>query len=83
VGAPVTVLETAGEGGPYGMALLAAYMLQKTEGESLEDYLDNRVFADAKSVSLTADPADIEGFSAFLERYRKAMPLEMLAPEVL
>ena len=83
VGAPVTVLETAGEGGPYGMALLAAYMLQKAEGESLEDYLDNRVFADAKSVSLTADPADIEGFSAFLERYRKAMPLEMLAPEVL
>jgi sugar (pentulose or hexulose) kinase len=83
VGAPVTVMETAGEGGPYGMALLAAYMLWKGEGESLEDYLDNRVFADARSVTLTADPADIEGFSAFLERYRKALPLEMLAPEVL
>ena len=42
-----------------------------------------RVFADAKSVTLTADPEEIEGFSTFLERYRKAMPLEMLAPEVL
>jgi hypothetical protein len=58
-------------------------MLWKNEGESLEDYLDNRVFADAKSVTLTADPEEIEGFSTFLERYRKAMPLEMLAPEVL
>ena len=65
------------------MALLAAYMLRKADGESLEDYLDNRVFADAKSVTLTADPADIEGFSAFLDRYKKALPLEMLAPEVL
>ena len=83
VGAPVTVMETAGEGGPYGMALLAAYMLQKAEGESLEDYLDNRVFADAKSATIMADPADIEGFAAFLARYQKALPLEKLAPEVL
>ena len=51
--------------------------------ESLEDYLDNRVFADAKSVTLSADPAEIEGFSAFLARYRRALPLEKLAPEVL
>ena len=83
VGAPVSVMETAGEGGPYGMALLAAYMLWKREGESLEDYLDSRVFADARSSTVMAEPADIAGFSAFLERYRKALPLEKLATEVL
>ena len=46
--APVTCMETAGEGGPYGMALLAAYMLRKNEGETLEQYLNDRVFAGAK-----------------------------------
>ncbi|MBR7190142.1 MAG: FGGY-family carbohydrate kinase, partial [Oscillospiraceae bacterium] len=50
VHAPVTVTETAGEGGPYGMALLAAYMLWRDEGESLPDYLDSKVFAGAKSI---------------------------------
>ncbi len=81
VGAPVSVMETAGEGGPYGMALLGAYMLWKDEGESLADYLDNKVFADAKSSTLMADPADVEGFNRFLERYRKALPVEKLATE--
>ena len=83
VNTPVSVMETAGEGGPYGMALLAAYMLWKEEGESLPDYLDNKVFADAKSVTLTADRTDVEGFASFLSRYRKALSLERAATEVL
>ena len=83
VGAPVSVMETAGEGGPYGMALLAAYMLWKEDGESLEDYLDHKVFANAKSSTMMADEADIAGFAAFLERYRKALPMERCATEVL
>ena len=83
VGAPVSVMETAGEGGPYGMALLGAYMLWKDEGESLADYLDNKVFAEAKSSTLMADPADVEGFNRFLERYRKALPVEKLATETI
>ena len=83
VGAPVSVMETAGEGGPYGMALLGAYMLRKDEGESLEDYLDNKVFADAKAVSLMAEPSDIAGFAKFLERYERALPMEKCATEVL
>ena len=83
VGAPVSVMETAGEGGPYGMALLAAYMLWKDEGETLEDYLDNKVFADAVSVTLMAEASDIAGFSAFLSRYMKALPMERCATEVL
>ena len=83
VGTPVSVMETAGEGGPYGMALLGAYMLWHEEGESLPDYLDNKVFAGAKSSTLTATQEDIDGFNAFLARYQKALPLERLATELL
>ena len=83
VGAPVSVMETAGEGGPYGMALLCAYMLWKDKGETLADYLDNKVFADAKSATLMAEPSDVAGFSAFLSRYKKALPMERAATEVL
>ena len=83
VGAPVSVMETAGEGGPYGMALLAAYMLWKDAGETLEDYLDNKVFANAKSSTLMADASDIAGFNLFLSRYKNALPLERTATEVL
>ena len=83
VGAPVSVMETAGEGGPYGMALLAAYMLWKQEGESLPDYLDGKVFADAKSATLMADAADVAGFNAFLTGYKKALPVEKAATELL
>ena len=83
VGAPVSVMETAGEGGPYGMALLAAYMLWKREGESLADYLDRAVFAEAKTSTLEADAADAAGFSVFLARYQKALPMERTATEVL
>ena len=83
VGAPVSVMETAGEGGPYGMALLCAYMLWKEEGESLPDYLDHKVFAGAEASTLMAEPSDIEGFSVFLSRYEKALPVEKCATEVL
>ena len=83
VGAPVSVMETAGEGGPYGMALLGAYMLWKEPGESLEDYLDNKVFAGAAATTIMADQADIEGFSAFLARYCRGLPVERLAAELV
>ncbi len=83
VGAAVSVMETAGEGGPYGMALLCAYMLWKDEGESLEDYLDNKVFAYAVSHTVTAEKADIEGFNRFLERYTSAFEIEKTAIKVM
>ncbi len=83
VGAPVSVMETAGEGGPYGMALLCAYMLWKDEGETLEDYLDNKVFSEAGSTTVMASEEDIAGFSAFLDRYKKALPVERTATEVV
>jgi hypothetical protein len=58
-------------------------MLWKEEGESLADYLDNKVFAGAKSSTLTADETDKAGFTAFLERYKRALPVEKCAVEVM
>ncbi|MBR1586322.1 MAG: FGGY-family carbohydrate kinase [Clostridia bacterium] len=83
VGSPVSVMETAGEGGPYGMALLCAYMLWKKENQPLEDYLNDVVFANAASSTLMADPADIEGFSQFLRQYQKSLPIEKAAIETM
>jgi len=83
VGAPVSVMETAGEGGPYGMALLAAYTLWKEDGETLEDYLDNKVFASAKATTLMADEAHIAGFNAWVDQYAKSLPVERAAVETM
>ena len=83
VNAPVSVMETAGEGGPYGMALLAAFMIDREEGESLPDYLDKKVFAGAEIKTVMADKADVEGFAAYLEAYKRALPLEKCATEVI
>ena len=77
--APVTVMETAGEGGPYGMALLAAFL--KDECEKLEDFLSEKVFKDAKSVTLAPDAADVEGFDRYLARFRKGLAVEKAAVE--
>ena len=76
---PISTMETAGEGGPWGMALLAAYMVRKADGESMEDYLKNKVFADAKSVSVVPDPAGVAGFETYLERYKAALAAEKAA----
>ncbi|MBO4241751.1 MAG: FGGY-family carbohydrate kinase [Clostridiales bacterium] len=82
VDAPVSVMETAGEGGPYGMALLAGYMLWKEEGETLPDYLDNNVFSDSKSTTIMADEKDVAGFRSFLTKYKDALKVEKTATEV-
>ena len=82
-GAPVTCMETAGEGGPYGMALLAAYMLEKAEGETLEDYLNTRVFAGAKGMTLAPEKGDVEGFRDYITRYTAMLDVERKAVEVL
>ena len=77
--APVTCMETAGEGGPYGMALLASYMVCREEGESLGDYLSNKVFAGAKGTTLTPDPEDVKGFEAYLQNYVSGLAAEKAA----
>ena len=82
-GAPVSVMETAGEGGPWGMALLAAYMANRQEGESLEDYLERRVFAGQQVSTQQPDPEEQKGFEQFLSRYIRALPVEKDAVEYI
>ena len=79
VNAPVSVMETAGEGGAWGIALLASYLINKEEGEALEDYLDNKVFAGNEGSTLDPDPAGVEGFNVFMERYMKGLEIERAA----
>lgn len=79
VNAPVSVMETAGEGGAWGIALLASYLINKEEGETLEDYLDNKVFAGNEGSTLDPDPAGVEGFNVFMERYMKGLEIERAA----
>jgi hypothetical protein len=65
------------------MAVLAGYRIWKKDGESLPDYLDQKVFSDAKSVELMASKEDIEGFNRFLAQYQKALPMEVCALKVM
>ena len=81
--APVSVMETAGEGGAWGIALLAAYMLYREEGESLDAYLKVRVFAERKAVCAEPDARDVDGFERFIERYRQCLPVERAAVDCL
>ena len=76
-------METAGEGGPYGMALLASYMLNKAEGETLEAYLNTRVFANAKGTTLAPEQADVDGFNTYIAAYKNLLKVEGTAVEVL
>ncbi len=78
---PVAVMASAGEGGAWGIALLAAYLAQKEENLSLAEYLDRRVFAKAQSVVAEPDPVDMNGFAAYLERYKAGLAVERAAVE--
>ena len=78
---PVAVMETAGEGGAWGIALLAAYRKDKKEGESLSDYLNQYVFADAKEEVMEPDAEDVKGFDSFMKDYIKGLAAEKGAVE--
>lgn len=80
---PVSVMESAGEGGAWGIALLAAYMLRKATDESLETYLANRVFVGAQGTTIAPDPADVDGFAAFMERDKQGLIIERAAVDAL
>ena len=77
--APITVMETAGEGGAWGMALLAAYMINKNDGETLDDYLNNKVFAGQTGSTLEPAAEDVKGFDEFIERYKAGLAVERAA----
>jgi len=80
---PVSVMETAGEGGAWGIALLASYMLHKAENEPLEDYLSKKVFAGEKGTTIAPNQRDTDSFLAFMERYKKGLSIERAAVDAL
>ncbi len=83
IDAPVSVMETAGEGGAWGIALLAAYMKDKKAGEDLKDYLNRNIFANEGGSELCADAADVQGFDSFMEKYKSGYGIEKAAVDVL
>jgi sugar (pentulose or hexulose) kinase len=80
---PVSVMETAGEGGAWGIALLAAYLLEKEADEPFESYLSNRVFAGESGTTIAPDPRDVEGFAVFMKRYKQGLVIERTAVDAL
>lgn len=78
---PIVCMETAGEGGPYGMALLAAYTDYK-DVASLEVFLSEKVFKKAKSSIVFPDAEDVEGFTRFIKKYSCTLPVEQLAAKL-
>ncbi len=79
VGAPVTVLDTASEGGAWGIALLALYRIQKQANEKLEDYLEDKIFRELSGETLEATPEEIDGFKVFTEHYIQGLDIERSA----
>ena len=79
----VSVMETAGEGGAWGIALLASYMIHKETNETLEAYLLDKVFAGENGTTIAPHQGDVDGFTAFMERYKKGLVIEKAALDAL
>ena len=80
--APVSVMETAGEGGAWGVAVLAAFSANKEEDETLPDYLDKKIFATQKMTTLEPDEKIVDSFNKFMENYKKGLSVERAAVEM-
>ena len=80
---PVSIMETAGEGGAWGIALLAAYMVNRVENESLEAFLKEKVFGEKQGDSIAPDPSDVAGFNEFMKRYTKGLAIERAAVDYM
>lgn len=83
IDAPVCVMKTAGEGGSWGIALLAAYMVYGESGEQLDRYLERVIFAKEESHSVEPDSSDVEGFNRFMKLYKEGLAIERTAVEVM
>ncbi len=82
-GAPVTVMDTASEGGACGIALLAAYLISKKENEKLEEYLNDTVFTELSGETIAPTLEEIEGFETFMEHYKSGLQVEKSAIEAM
>ncbi|MCL2369003.1 MAG: ATPase, partial [Oscillospiraceae bacterium] len=80
---PVAVMESAGEGGAWGIALLAAYAGCKGDKETLEAFLEQSVFAGSAVQTVEPNLKDVQGFAAYLERYKAALAVERAAVDSL
>ncbi|MEH7414458.1 FGGY-family carbohydrate kinase [Neobacillus drentensis] len=76
---PVSVMETAGEGGAWGIALLASYLINKSKNETLEEYLSHKVFAEKAGTTVSPVQKDVEGFEQFMKRYTNGLAIERAA----
>ncbi len=76
---PISVMETAGEGGAWGIALLASYLVNKKKEQSLADFLDDCVFGGNKGVEVSPTPEDVAGFNAWIENYKTGLEIEQAA----
>ena len=81
--APVYVMETAGEGGAWGIALLASYLVNKNENEKLPEFLERAVFAGAEGEKVDPDAEAVKGFEEYIERYTKGLAIERAAVDNL
>ena len=76
---PISVLDTAGEGGAWGMALLAGFLINNPDRVDLATYLETRVFAGNTGSSISPTPEDVAGFNAYIEEYLSCLPIEQSA----
>ena len=76
---PISVMETAGEGGAWGIALLAAYLVNNPDKLNLADYLEKVVFAGNTGIEIAPEPADVEGFNRYIETYKACIPVDQAA----
>ena len=81
LGSPISVMETAGEGGAWGIALLAGYMVNNSKGLSLADYLEYVVFSGDTGVEITPTQEDIDGFDRYIKLYEAGLAIEKSAVE--
>ena len=81
INSPISVMETAGEGGAWGIALLAGYLVNNSGKLSLADYLDKKVFAGNTGVEIAPSADDVAGFDAYIRTYKAGLPIEKAAVE--
>ena len=79
INSPISVMETAGEGGAWGIALLGSYLVNNDKKQSLSDFLDEKVFAGDAGVEIAPNPEDVSGFNAYIENYKACLPVEQAA----
>ena len=79
INSPISVMETAGEGGAWGIALLATYLVNNPDKLVLADYLDKVVFAGNAGVGIAPTPEDVEGFNRYIVNYKAGLPIEEAA----